>query len=89
MDSVWRLFDGMVERDVVSWNTVIGGNVESGLYEEALAMVRQMTHVGLRPDSFTLSTVLPIFAESGSVSNGKETHGYAIKMAWIEKRLWK
>ncbi|KAK8933286.1 putative pentatricopeptide repeat-containing protein [Platanthera zijinensis] len=70
MDSVGKLFDEMTEREVVSWNTVIGGNVENGLYEEALAMVKQMTSAGLRPDSFTLSTVLPIFAEVVNAKKG-------------------
>ncbi|KAK8934995.1 putative pentatricopeptide repeat-containing protein [Platanthera zijinensis] len=79
MDSVRKLFDEMTERDVVSWNTVIGGNVENGLYEEALSMVKEMTGAGLRPDSFTLSTVLPIFAEVVDVKKGKEIHCYSVR----------
>ncbi|PKU85011.1 putative pentatricopeptide repeat-containing protein At3g23330 [Dendrobium catenatum] len=79
MESVRKLFDEMPERDVVSWNTVIGGDVENGLYVEALRMVMEMISVGLRPDSFTLSTVIPIFAELGNVSKGKEIHGYTIR----------
>ncbi|KDO38882.1 hypothetical protein CISIN_1g040365mg [Citrus sinensis] len=65
--------------DLVSWNTVIVGLARNGLYEEALNIVRQMGNVNLKPDSFTLSSVLPIFADYVDVIKGKEIHGYAIR----------
>ncbi|CAK7356729.1 unnamed protein product [Dovyalis caffra] len=79
MDSVKRVFEMMPKRDVVSWNTVIAGNAETGKYEEALMMVREMGSENLKPDSFTLSSVLPILAEYVDVHKGKEIHGYAIR----------
>lgn len=78
-DSVRKVFDWMPTRDVVSWNTVIAGNAQNGLYEEALLMVREMAETNLRPDSFTLSSILPIFAEYVDVNKGKEIHGYTIR----------
>ncbi|XP_020248347.1 putative pentatricopeptide repeat-containing protein At3g23330 [Asparagus officinalis] len=81
-DSIVRMrkvFDEMPVRDVVSWNTMIAGVAESGLYEEALSMVREMGFVGLKLNAFTLSTVLPIFAESVDVCKGMEIHGYAMR----------
>ncbi|XP_043707867.1 putative pentatricopeptide repeat-containing protein At3g23330 [Telopea speciosissima] len=79
MKSVRKVFDGMPKRDVVSWNTVIAGLAQNGIYEEALMMVTKMGDTGLKPDSFTLSSVLPIFAEYVDVSKGKEIHGYALR----------
>ncbi|KAL5702320.1 hypothetical protein ACHQM5_027550 [Ranunculus cassubicifolius] len=79
MGSVRKVFDQMPQRDVVSWNTVIAGNAQNGMYEEALSMVREMGGAKLKPDSFTLSSVLPIFAEYVDVSKGKEIHGYTIR----------
>ena len=79
MERVMKVFDEMPEKDVVSWNTMIAGSAENGLYEVALSMVREMVSVGLKPDSFTLSTVLPIFAEFVDVSKGMEIHGYATR----------
>ncbi|OWM85769.1 hypothetical protein CDL15_Pgr023702 [Punica granatum] len=78
-DNVRKVFDTMPIRDVVSWNTVIAGNAQNGLYEEALMMVREMVDTNLRPDAFTLSSILPIFAEYVDVNKGKEIHGYAIR----------
>jgi pentatricopeptide repeat protein len=79
MDNVRKIFDMMPKRDIVSWNTVIAGNAQNGMYEEALAMVREMGNANLKPDSFTLSSVLPIFAEYVDVIKGKEIHAYAIR----------
>ncbi len=79
MDSVRKIFDLMPNKDLVSWNTVIAGNAQNGMYEEALEMVREMGDANLKPDSFTLSSVLPIFAEYVDVIKGKEIHGYAIR----------
>jgi pentatricopeptide repeat protein len=79
MDSVKKVFEKMLKRDVVSWNTVIAGNAENGKYEEALMLVREMGNDNLKPDSFTLSSVLPIFAEYVDLHKGKEIHGYAMR----------
>ncbi|XP_015887852.3 putative pentatricopeptide repeat-containing protein At3g23330 [Ziziphus jujuba] len=79
MDSMRKVFDMMPNKDLVSWNTVIAGNAQNGLYKEALAMLREMGNDNLKPDSFTLSSVLPIFAEYVDVIKGKEIHGYAIR----------
>ncbi|CAL5347445.1 unnamed protein product [Camellia sinensis] len=78
-DSIRKVFEMMPNRDLVSWNTVIAGNAQNGMYGEALEMVREMGNANLQPDSFTLSSVLPIFAEYVDVVKGKEIHGYAIR----------
>ncbi|XP_058209377.1 putative pentatricopeptide repeat-containing protein At3g23330 [Rhododendron vialii] len=79
LDSVRKVFEMMPKRDLVSWNTLIAGNAQNGLYKEALYMVREMGKANLQPDPFTLSSVLPIFAEYVGVMKGKEIHGYAIR----------
>ncbi|OMO63765.1 hypothetical protein COLO4_32215 [Corchorus olitorius] len=79
LNSVTKVFEMMPKRDVVSWNTVIAGNAQNGMYEEALRMVREMGNVNMKPDSYTLSSVLPIFAEYVDAKKGKEIHGYAIR----------
>ncbi|TYJ01860.1 hypothetical protein E1A91_A13G184200v1 [Gossypium mustelinum] len=79
LESMTKVLEMMPIRDVVSWNTVIAGNAQNGMYEEALRMVREMGNANMKPDSFTLSSVLPIFAEYVDAIKGKEIHGYAIR----------
>ncbi|KAG8373181.1 hypothetical protein BUALT_Bualt12G0144400 [Buddleja alternifolia] len=78
-DNVRKVFETMPIKDVVSWNTVIGGHIQNGMYEEALLTVREMGKANLKLDSFTLSSILPIFAQHVDVMKGKEIHGYAIR----------
>jgi pentatricopeptide repeat protein len=79
LESVRKVFDEMFERDVVSWNTLVLGCAEEGRHHEALGLVRKMWREGFRPDSFTLSSVLPIFAECADVKRGLEVHGFAVR----------
>ncbi|CAI0543470.1 unnamed protein product [Linum tenue] len=74
-----QVFETMTTRDIISWNTVIAGNAQNGLHEDALAMVREMGGAGLKPDIFTLSAILPIFAQYVDVDKGREIHGYVIR----------
>ncbi|CAI0628690.1 unnamed protein product [Linum tenue] len=76
---VKKVFETMTTRDIISWNTVIAGNAQNGLHEDALAMVREMGGAGLKPDIFTLSAILPIFAQYVDVDKGREIHGYVIR----------
>ncbi|TYI47687.1 hypothetical protein E1A91_D13G191600v1 [Gossypium mustelinum] len=87
LDRITKVLEMMPKRDVVSWNTVIAGNAQNGMYEEALRMVREMGNANMKPDSFTLSSVLPIFAEYVDVIKGKEIHGYAIRH-WFDSDFY-
>ncbi|KAG7583070.1 Pentatricopeptide repeat [Arabidopsis suecica] len=79
IDSVRKVFEVMPRKDVVSYNTIIAGYAQSGMYEDALRMVGEMGTSDLKPDAFTLSSVLPIFSEYVDVIKGKEIHGYVIR----------
>ncbi|TVU15242.1 hypothetical protein EJB05_38752, partial [Eragrostis curvula] len=79
LESVRKVFDEMTERDVVSWNTLMLGCAEDGRHQEAVALFRRMWRDGFKPDSFTLSSVLPIFAETADVKRGMEVHGFALR----------
>ncbi|WOG84451.1 hypothetical protein DCAR_0103634 [Daucus carota subsp. sativus] len=84
IDGVRKLFEVMPVRDIVSWNTVIAGYAQNGMFGEALRMLREMGNANLKPDVFTLSSVLPIFAEYVDVLRGKEIHGYVIRHGFGE-----
>ncbi|RZC61457.1 hypothetical protein C5167_023218 [Papaver somniferum] len=55
------------------------GYVHNGMCEEALRTVREIWRANLMPDSFTLSSILPIFAEYVDISRGNEIHGYTLR----------
>ncbi|KAI3703321.1 hypothetical protein L1987_73290 [Smallanthus sonchifolius] len=79
MESVRKVFETMPEKDVVSYNTLILGYAQNNMYNEAMMMIREMGDAKLKPDAFTLSSVLPVVAEYMDVWKGKEIHGYGIR----------
>ncbi|XP_051135046.1 putative pentatricopeptide repeat-containing protein At3g23330 [Andrographis paniculata] len=79
LDSVSKIFEAMPVRDVVSWNTVIRGLVQNRISSAALSALKDMVRFNVKPDSFTLSTVLPIIARNVDIVKGKEIHGYAVR----------
>ena len=79
MRNVKRVFERMVARDVVSYNTVVLGYVKSGMFNEAVRVIREMGSAGIKADAFTLSNVLGVVKERMDVLKGKEIHGYGIR----------
>ena len=48
----------MVDRDVVSWTTVIDGYLEDGTMEEGFALFSVLMRSVIRPNDFTLAGFL-------------------------------
>jgi pentatricopeptide repeat protein len=65
-----HLFDKMVKRDVVSWNTIISGYGMHGRGEDALALFSQMQEKDMVPNSITFISVLSACSHAGLVNEG-------------------
>eukprot|EP01018_Ginkgo_biloba_P023741 Gb_23967 [translate_table: standard] len=77
-----QVFDKMSTRDVVTWNTAIGGYGRSEHAYEALKLFRHMQVAGWKPNSVTLVSILPACAHLAALQQGKEIHGHVIKSAF-------
>jgi pentatricopeptide repeat protein len=75
-----RLFDGMTERDVVTWSCMITGYVQSGETCEALSVYKKMVEAGMKPNSVTLVTVAQACSHALDVEEGKRVHDIAVKI---------
>jgi pentatricopeptide repeat protein len=72
-----RLFDESPIRDVVSWNTLIGGYVRRGLPREALEVFWRMVEgKSVRPDEVTMIGAVSGCAQLQDLELGKRLHGY-------------
>lgn len=58
-----KVFDGMMERDTVLWNTMISGLMRNCCSVDSIRTFVDMVAVGMPFDSTTLATVLPAVAE--------------------------
>eukprot|EP01018_Ginkgo_biloba_P015184 Gb_08053 [translate_table: standard] len=73
------VFDEMANRDLVSWNAIIAGCAQSRRCDEALELFHCMLLTGVKPDSVTISSILPACAYLTALQRGREIHDYVIR----------
>ncbi|PHU07828.1 hypothetical protein BC332_24317 [Capsicum chinense] len=69
------LFEGLEEKDLVSWNVMIGTHTHTGNYKESLVVFR-MQQENIDPNDVTLLSILPACAHLGALDLGKWIHAY-------------
>ncbi|GAY62375.1 hypothetical protein CUMW_217220, partial [Citrus unshiu] len=76
----WYVFGKMCDRDLFSWNVLIGGYAKAGFFDEALSLYQRMFWVGgVKPDVVISASEL-----LGDEKLGREVHGYVIKMGFSD-----
>ncbi|XP_042031597.1 pentatricopeptide repeat-containing protein At2g34400-like [Salvia splendens] len=65
-----KVFDEMMERDLVSWNSIISGYSRLGCAGEAVDMFGEMREWGVEPDEMTLVSVLAACGDLGDLGLG-------------------
>lgn len=78
MEDANDVFCRMLVKDIVSWNTMIGGYSKNSLPNEALKLFSTMLHE-LKPDAVTMSCILPACASIAALERGREIHGYILR----------
>lgn len=78
-DDVLKVFEGMPERNVVSWNTLIAGFVEKDKLFDSFHTFRRMQGEGVVFSWVTLTTILPACGRVTALHNGKEIHAQILK----------
>lgn len=71
-----KVFEDIVEKNVVSWTAIISGYMGIGKFKEAIGMFKGMLEMNLRPDSYTLVRVLSACSQLGDVKTGVWVHRY-------------
>ena len=69
-----KVFDELLIRDVVTWNTLITGYAQHGHAHEALDGFVQMRDEGFSPDAVTFVCALKACGKIGCLEMGKEIH---------------
>ncbi|KAK0593540.1 hypothetical protein LWI29_038407 [Acer saccharum] len=68
-----------VEKDVISWNSMISGYVDNFMFNGALSMFKDLLmQDDIQPNSFTFGSALTACADMASLKLGKEIHAIAI-----------
>ncbi|KAF8393283.1 hypothetical protein HHK36_021524 [Tetracentron sinense] len=78
----WFVFGKMEERDVFSWNVMVGGYAKSGFFDEALNLYHRMLWVGIKPDVYTFPCVLRTCGGVPDLARGREVHVHVIRFGF-------
>ncbi|KAF5458984.1 hypothetical protein F2P56_022976 [Juglans regia] len=78
VDEASRIFTEIEEKDKICWTTMIVGNAQNGREEDALMFFSSMLLANIRPDSFTISSVVSSCAKLASLYHGLAVHGKAV-----------
>ncbi|XP_010247013.1 PREDICTED: pentatricopeptide repeat-containing protein At1g11290, chloroplastic-like [Nelumbo nucifera] len=79
LDCSYRIFEGMAERNLISWSAMITGFGLHGRGREAIATFNEMKVNGIMPDKVTFTSVLSACSHAGLVDEGFDVFYQMIK----------
>ncbi|KAF8088893.1 hypothetical protein N665_0527s0013 [Sinapis alba] len=83
------IFEGALEKNLISWNAIISGFYHNGFPFEGLKRFSSLleTEVLVLPDAYTLSTLLSICVNTSSLILGTQAHAYVIRHRLFKETL--
>ncbi|KAG9456761.1 hypothetical protein H6P81_001269 [Aristolochia fimbriata] len=79
MDDARRLFEGMQEKNIVSWNTFLDGCARWNLLVDCIQLFSRMQLDNVGFSWVTLTTILSVCARLSALQTGKEIHAQVVK----------
>nr|GMD40334.1 pentatricopeptide repeat-containing protein At2g22070 [Ipomoea batatas] len=80
VDLALTQFEQMNDKDIVSWNSMIAGYNQHGFDVEALNMFyRMLRESSLKPDHYTLASVLSACSNLEELNVGKQIHSHILR----------
>ncbi|KAI3919168.1 hypothetical protein MKX01_018807 [Papaver californicum] len=77
-----RVFDGILQTNVLSWSSMFNGYMQNGLEEGGLRFFCMMIRAGIQPDVFAFSMAFSACATLGCLHFGIQVHCCIIKMGF-------
>ncbi|XP_060194819.1 pentatricopeptide repeat-containing protein DOT4, chloroplastic-like [Lycium barbarum] len=81
------VFSHLDHKDIVSWNTIIGGLGMHGLGQDALHLLEKMSHCGVQPNALTFTSVLSACSHSGLVDEGLDIFHRMVEEIGLKPRM--
>ncbi|XP_024530694.1 pentatricopeptide repeat-containing protein At4g35130, chloroplastic-like [Selaginella moellendorffii] len=87
LDLALQTFNSMHQRDVTSWNSVLGTLARHGVGKEAVIFLKRMHLEGVRPDDITYTLVLTACSHHGLFKDGRKCYEFMTKVHGLEPTL--
>ncbi|KAL8062861.1 hypothetical protein ABFX02_02G174500 [Erythranthe guttata] len=87
LEDAWLLMNEMgncnLKPDIVTWNSLLSGNLHRGLYHKVLVLFQQMQIAGFEPNTRSVTTVLQAISELFCLNLGKSVHCYVVRRGLV------
>ncbi|XP_024023403.1 pentatricopeptide repeat-containing protein At3g09040, mitochondrial [Morus notabilis] len=79
MDDSKKVFDAVDVKNIVLWNSMLGGYAQNGFAFEVIELFSNMKGCGVQPDEFTYTSILSACACLEYLELGRQLHSVIIK----------
>ncbi|KAI3739430.1 hypothetical protein L2E82_29834 [Cichorium intybus] len=77
LEECHKVFNEIAIKDTITWNTVISGYSQAGLYQESIVLFMEMLNKH-KPDLLTVTSVLQACSHIHDLKSGKFVHNYMV-----------
>jgi pentatricopeptide repeat protein len=82
------IFETVLDKNVITWNSIISGHSLIGHAYEALELFNRMRSDSVSPDAVTLVSVLSACASLGALRVGSSLHAFSIKEGLLSSSVY-
>lgn len=79
VESAQKLFDQTDSSEVVCWNNFILVLARCKMWDQLLDLFQRLRQLGIRPNSFTMVSLLPVCQDETCRNIGRSIHGYVVR----------
>ncbi|XP_010424721.1 PREDICTED: putative pentatricopeptide repeat-containing protein At5g08490 [Camelina sativa] len=87
----YTAFDGISDKDVVSWNAIIAGFSENKMMAHAFRLFCLMLKEPTEPNYATIANILPVCASMDkdiAYQSGRQIHSYVVHRSWLQTHVF-
>ncbi|XP_019192099.1 PREDICTED: pentatricopeptide repeat-containing protein At2g33680 [Ipomoea nil] len=82
LDDACQAFESSNIKEPITWSAMVTGYAQNGNGERALKLFSEMHVCGVMPSEYTLVGVLNACSDVVAVSEGRQVHGYLVKLGF-------
>ncbi|XP_021733556.1 putative pentatricopeptide repeat-containing protein At1g64310 [Chenopodium quinoa] len=83
VDDASKVFNGVIDPDLATWNSLIQGYGYCGIWDEGLKLFNAMRNMGIQPDGYAVVGLLSALNEHRLLQIGQGIHGLCVKSGFL------
>ncbi|KAK9164916.1 hypothetical protein Scep_000107 [Stephania cephalantha] len=82
VEDACRAFDALIEKDDISWSSIIGCHAQNGLELQALMLCKDMLSDGFLLSCYTIPSCVTACSVLAAMDLGKQFHSFVVKLGF-------